>query len=121
MPSSTWMQNNQRYLAANIENTRTVLLEKYKECANNDNGSISNTVPLLKENDEEEEGEYQKPLVEWTEESPPALENICMLFGLSNFERSVVLLCAGVELNAEFAKLCAKVQGDSNATYPTFG
>ena len=41
------------------------------------------------------------------ETAPPALEVLCRLFGLSSFERSVVVLCAGVELDAAFASLCA--------------
>ena len=36
----------------------------------------------------------------------PALDTLCGLFGLSDFERSVVLLCAGVELDDEVERLC---------------
>ncbi len=35
---------------------------------------------------------------------PPALETICLNFELSSFERDVLLLCAGVELDTKFAK-----------------
>lgn len=40
---------------------------------------------------------------------------------LSHFERSLVLLCAGVELEPELAHLCASAQGDTRYEYPCFG
>jgi AAA+ superfamily predicted ATPase len=48
------------------------------------------------------------------------LEQLCTTFGLSSFERDVVLLCAGMELDASFPALCAAAQGDPQRTYPTF-
>lgn len=52
---------------------------------------------------------------------PPALETLVSLFGLSSFERDVLLLCAGTECKGEIASLCAKFHGDPQAVYPTFG
>lgn len=53
--------------------------------------------------------------------SPPSsLEQLCHLFGLSPFERDLLLLCAGMELDASFPALCAAAQGDSSKNYPTF-
>ena len=49
-----------------------------------------------------------------------ALEKICQSFGLSTFERDILLLCAGVELDASFGSLIADIQGDSQHNYPTF-
>lgn len=43
------------------------------------------------------------------------------LFALSPFERSVLLLCAGMELDGEFPALCALAQRDPARVYPTFG
>jgi hypothetical protein len=37
--------------------------------------------------------------------APPALETLCNLFHLSSFERTVLLACAGVELDSDFAAL----------------
>ncbi|TVR78085.1 MAG: ATP-binding protein [Rhodospirillales bacterium] len=53
-------------------------------------------------------------------EGPFALDHMVALFGLSPFERDVLLLCAGVELDARFAALCASVQGDPRRPNPTF-
>jgi ATP-dependent 26S proteasome regulatory subunit len=49
-----------------------------------------------------------------------ALEQLCSKFSLSDFERNVLLLCAGMELDASFASLCANAQGDTQLSYPTF-
>jgi hypothetical protein len=54
-------------------------------------------------------------------QSPPALETLCAAFGLSAFERDVLLACAGVELDSAFAACCAAAQGDARRAYPTFG
>ena len=50
-----------------------------------------------------------------------ALDILCSLFNLSPFERDVLLLCTGVEIDSEFAQLCATAQSDSQQKYPTFG
>jgi ATPase family associated with various cellular activities (AAA)/Winged helix domain, variant len=50
-----------------------------------------------------------------------ALEALVEGFGLSPFERDVVLLCAGVELDASFAAACVAAHGDPRRTQPTFG
>jgi hypothetical protein len=39
---------------------------------------------------------------------PPAVNILTDAFGLSAFERDVLLLCAGIELDPEFAPLCAE-------------
>jgi ATPase family associated with various cellular activities (AAA) len=52
--------------------------------------------------------------------TPSALDLVCSSFGLSGFERATLVLCAGVELNAEMCGLCAAAQGNSARSYPTF-
>ncbi|MEH2065982.1 MAG: ATP-binding protein [Nostoc sp.] len=51
--------------------------------------------------------------------APSALERVCKMFSLSSFEHDLLLLCAGMELNGDFGKLCAIVHGDSQRAYPT--
>jgi ATP-dependent 26S proteasome regulatory subunit len=53
--------------------------------------------------------------------SSPALEALCAAFSLSPFERDVLLMCAGIELDSTFAALCAAAQDDPLRAYPTFG
>src|SRR5829696_3360063 len=50
----------------------------------------------------------------------PALDTLALAFGLSPFERAVLLLCAGIELDAGVAAACAAAHGDQNRTHATF-
>ncbi len=52
-------------------------------------------------------------------DGPPPIDGLCQAFALSPFERDVLLLCAGVELDASFAAKVAAAAGASGA--PTFG
>jgi SpoVK/Ycf46/Vps4 family AAA+-type ATPase len=52
--------------------------------------------------------------------APSAAHALCSAFGLSRFERAILLMCAGVELDGRFAGLCAAAQGDPAREFPTF-
>ena len=54
-------------------------------------------------------------------ETSPALDALCLRFGLSTFERRLMLLCAGVELDGEFANRCAAAPGSGGNAWPSFG
>jgi ATPase family protein associated with various cellular activities (AAA)/winged helix domain-containing protein len=54
-------------------------------------------------------------------QSPFALDRLCRLFGLSTFERDIVVLCAGIELDARIATLVADAHGDPGRRVATFG
>ena len=54
-------------------------------------------------------------------ERPPAFAHLVETFGLSPFEQEILLLCAGVEVDATVPALCAAIQGDADRPYPTFG
>ena len=106
-----WSENNQRYLVANIDEIK-LLLKKYIAQTNGGKEAVTvdddiNRLSLLRK--------------KYKSDSKLALENICNLFGLSTFEKSLLVLCAGIELDSELAELCAKAQGNQNSTYPTFG
>lgn len=47
----------------------------------------------------------------------PALETLCRSFGLSYFERDILLLCAGIELDGKTASLCQSYRGVPNLTF----
>jgi ATPase family associated with various cellular activities (AAA) len=53
--------------------------------------------------------------------APAAIDTVAQLFGLSDFERDLLLLCAGVEMDAELARLCAGAQGQAQRGHATFG
>ena len=88
----TWPEANQRHLVAALARVR-LALERHAGASSN--GSAADEAPL--------------PEVTPT----AALDRLCVVFGLSPFERDVLLLCAGVELDASFASLCGAA--------PTFG
>ncbi len=80
----------------------------------------------LQDNSQQNNGEQNKDTQRALQEAasamptPSALDTLCAIFGLSSFERGLLLLCAGVELDSTFGSLCAAAQGDSRRNYPTF-
>ncbi|KAM3094019.1 ATP-binding protein [Phormidesmis sp. 146-35] len=50
-----------------------------------------------------------------------ALDRLSEIFGLSVFDREVLLLCAGMEFDSGWSALCAEAQGDSQLNHPTLG
>ncbi|HEX3350145.1 MAG TPA: ATP-binding protein [Acetobacteraceae bacterium] len=52
---------------------------------------------------------------------PAALDTLVETFALTSFERAVLLLCAGVELEGRFAEACATALGDVRKSPATFG
>jgi SpoVK/Ycf46/Vps4 family AAA+-type ATPase len=95
--NQSWLADNQRALVAALAEVKA-LLEVY---ANTGPGG-----PPAAPNSPEPE--------------PRALRALCSNFELSPFERSVLLLCAGMELDASFAGLCARANGDAARPWPTF-
>lgn len=53
--------------------------------------------------------------------TPPALEQLCQRFGLSEFERSILLFCAALEIDCRFPFLCAQAHGVDDKYHLTFG
>lgn len=53
-------------------------------------------------------------------EPPPTLTIAARRFGLSQFERDVLLLCSAMELDTRIGALCARAHGDANKFHPTF-
>src|SRR5262249_26827779 len=49
------------------------------------------------------------------------LQRLESIFGLSPFERDLLVLCAGAGLESRFLGACATAHGDDRATWPTFG
>jgi hypothetical protein len=50
----------------------------------------------------------------------PALVILGRKLGLSDFERTLLLLCAATEFDIAIAALCARALGDANLAHPTF-
>lgn len=105
-----WHEANQSYLTAEVSSIRR-LLERYV--------ADSKASPPKKNRKSGERSSLrgaEEPL------SPPAsLDTLCDILRLSAFERGILLMCAGMELDFSFANLCAAAQGDSTRAQPTFG
>jgi AAA+ superfamily predicted ATPase len=115
LTSFSWSDNNQKYLANSIEQIR-IHLERHIAISD---GKLKDW-----EKEDEKVKDSNQLYSEWKNDEhfpPPAIETIANLFGLSHFEKSSLLLCAGVELNSEISKLCSKVHGNPDLAYPTFG
>ncbi len=105
-----WHEANQRYLMAALAEVRC-MLERHV--------ASSQDAPVTVEPDEMAQQALREAAAAMP--TPPVLETLCEMFGLSPFERQVLLLCAGLELDSSFASLCAAAQGDPRRTYLTFG
>ena len=97
-PKVSWTEANQAYLVAEFARIKSLLGLKPDE----------DTVALT--------DKAQVAL-----EPPPAINRLTQLFDLSPFERDVLELCAGVEMDSNLAALCAEAQGHPQRTYATFG
>ncbi len=68
------------------------------------------------------EGKENQPNVTEFVLETSALAQLCIKFNLSPFERDILLLCAGMEIEPNFSSLCAQAQKNStNKYYPTLG
>ncbi|PTR34027.1 ATPase family protein associated with various cellular activities (AAA) [Luteibacter sp. OK325] len=54
------------------------------------------------------------------EASVPALVLLAQRLGLTDFERELLLLCVGMELDTRMPALCAQAQHDASKPWPTF-
>jgi hypothetical protein len=106
----TWQRANQRYLAAELQALK-LRLRRHAAHGDGDDGGADWAARV-----EQERTEAAAALPQ-----PAALDALTAAFGLTRFERTLLLLCAGVELDAEVGRLCADAQGDPTRPYPTFG
>jgi hypothetical protein len=111
-PAPGWIEDNQRHLAASLSRLRGILerrsIDKKPEI---DSGEAAQEAQDLRDGT----GAAANSLP-----VPSQLEFLCQGFGLSGFERDILLLCAGIELDSTFQSLCATAQGNPNRPYPTF-
>jgi hypothetical protein len=109
-----WRELNQQHLAAALAQVRVALKHHVESRAAKDGeAGAATSAPAA--------STELVPAPPMPDGAPPAaLDSLCNLFRLSPFERDVLLLCAGVELEADFSALCAEAQGDAARPHPTF-
>ena len=98
-PNSTWPEQNQRYLSAEFSRLRRLFPQEH--------------------GNQEEATEIEQYATEL--QPPPAIDAISELFSFTAFERDLLLLCAGVEMDSRLAEACAEAQGNPQKQYVTFG
>ena len=92
-PVVQWVNANQQYLVQAFAELRRELGDESVDTASSN----------------------RKPLV-----PPPAIDVLAQAFGLTDFEREVVLLCAGVELDSALARRCSEISGTPQRMPVTF-
>ena len=105
-----WSEANQRYLTAALGLVREAV---ERHAARSDEAPRGETTAESGLKAALEDARHALP-------GPSALDTLCDAFDLSPFERDVLLLCAGMELDSRFATLCGAAQGDREQRYPTF-
>ncbi len=101
-----WQETNWQQLSQGLAYLRQLLEERVALCQGKNAGKpINNPATTL---------EFPP------NNQPSSLQKLCNIFSLSNFERDLLLLCAGMELDANFINLCANAHGDPQMSYPTF-
>src|SRR5215831_17933149 len=108
----TWQEANQLALVAALAEVRAHLI---CHAARARQAAVAEAQERLKDSCQR----YRQTLTSMP--SVPAVELVRGLFDLSPFERSVVLLCAGLELDASFGEACAEAQGDTQSAWASFG
>lgn len=109
--NNNWHEANQRYLMAAVGEVREEL-QRYKDCSGNAAENKSARLGYSVAQGELKQAAESLP-------APAALDILTALFSLSPFERNIVLVCAGMELDSTFDSLCAAIQGDLRP-FPTF-
>ena len=107
-----WLEANQQYLMAQIARVRQALKRKGEQ--------VTTDISLTLTNGFHPDGNGLQHQPDKSVSAPLLLEQLCQLFGLSSFERDLLLLCAGMEFDASWGLLCGMAQGSEQLSYPTF-
>lgn len=104
----TWHEANQSYLAASFVRVRN----QVEDALQRRNGEMAGDAAL------KDEGSIAEQM-EWNFSRPPAMEELCTCFGLSAFERDLLILCAGLEMDRAMVELLDSIDGH-RSPLPTF-
>lgn len=89
-----WVESNQLMLIGHLDRIRALLENPGGNSSGADRDSLRDTGPGMS-----------------------AIAQLVSLFDLSDFERDILLLCAGVELDSRIADLCTQLTGGAFATF----
>jgi hypothetical protein len=111
--TSSWPEQNQAYLSAEFARLRQRLSAGGQEEAEHSSQLASAEHSSGLESNAAELRSHMQP--------PPAIDMLSELFAFTSFERQLLLLCAGVEMDSRLAESCAEAQGSAHKTYASFG
>jgi hypothetical protein len=106
--TSAWGDANQRYLSASVAVVRALLAAHGAAARGEPVNDVERARAALRE------AEAAMP-------EPAALETLARAFGLSTFERQVLVMCAGMELDGALPAQVAEIHRDPHRIHPTFG
>lgn len=108
-----WHESNQRYLMAAIRLVQEELELHKVSLTNQDKKEKSRLSESSTAEKDLEKAANDLP-------APAAIETLATIFNLSSFERKILLMCAGAELDSNFAALISSLQGNPAFFLPTF-
>jgi len=131
-----WLKTNQKHLVESINQVKTLLKQHLNPQSNptqqqtlekNSNLPLNNNTNNIDNNNNDDnnsnnndvnsvvnvEGEETRGL--WS------VERLGVLFGLSSFEKQIIVLCVAQELDSEVKTLISQIHDNPNMSYPTFG
>ena len=124
-----WQQQNETYLAQALAWLHKRLGSDIEGSETGDNAhpkpAVLGPVSSYEKFSERFSEQFSERLPQWHSQDasalpPPALFLLSQRFGLSRFEQEMLFLCVAMELDTRIATLCAQVQNNANAPYPTF-
>jgi ATP-dependent 26S proteasome regulatory subunit len=110
--ANTWSISNQQYITGLIALLRRQIEKYYSGTGNTDQQhEFTGNSDQLQELDKLQAGM----------QAPPSIERIVDIFGLSVFERNILVMCAAMELDSGFAEMIARIQGEQSLFQPSLG
>lgn len=103
-PKIAWPEANQAYLVAEFARLKQLLAGRTED-----------------KSEDQDRAAKAAAKAKAAMKTPPAIDHLAELFSLSEFERELLLLCAGVEMDSNLAAACADAQGARQRAYVTFG
>jgi predicted nucleic acid-binding protein len=119
MNTEAWFEENNRYLSASVQWLRLRLRRLVpEETAPTASVAVPDATRPQLENQLADAASARAEASKM--DPPPALVLLAQRFGLSEFERDTLLLCAAVEFDPALASLYARAQGNPSLNFPTF-
>lgn len=115
--TATWAADSTAYLLASMRRVAAVLSSVHPDAPS----PTAPTTPRDAGSTEIEAAELEMSAIAARMERPPALVALSTAFGLSAFERDLVLICAGPELDAGFGRAVRDAGLSRSAAEPGFG